>query len=677
MIKLRLLSLLSIALLWAQQDSVPTYVIDTVRIQAMQAKLSTLSEQNTDKVVRLAPGTQLVYRSVPFAQEVVYQGLLPTQTQVTIDGMRLLPACVDRMDPVLTFVEAIAIEGASWQTTTNWGATPTLNLHLFSPDGPQAGQATLLFGDNYHRVYFTARDRRRIGQRLTTASALTFRLGGDYRVGRRFAPGVRYEGPLAWAQDTTLRLPDFRKINFYTALRYRLSDAHHLEASYMGDFFYNVAYPALIMDSRHSAMHMVSLRHIWKDFSDLRLYANSVFHDMTDETRPESEIRNRIVMPGMYMPMKGITRTAGAVWSLNWWEKGGLYLSQRSEYSFSTAYGSMDMFLIGGGAPMRLLNLADIRMQQGGTALTLGYRRGLWHAQAEGRWNLFSFSVGDTIGYLPLRLYQEAYSGGSASHRAFSVYQVALSASWTKAEHTLTLNLSTGTRAPTHTELYAYYLYVPMDNSILMGSSTLQPERLLRGEVAYTFARSRWSAYLSAFGNRMANYISPVTFLPAGAPGNSTLQQWRILRNTGTAYTAGFSAQATLHLLDSGLLEIWSGYTYGWHKTLGEPLPWIYPLYGRLRYTHHYGRHQAGAEIYAAAAQRHLARTIYIEDYTPAYWLLHLRYGYRLWQKGEQTGLHLTVSAENVLNTYGWDHLSVGNMPFLGRVLRVGLWGTW
>lgn len=663
------------ALLWGQNpDTLPEYYMETVQIQALQTRSLTTGEQSVDKLMRLTPATQPVYRSVPFAQEVVYQGFLPTQTQITIDGMRVLPACVDRMDPVLTFVEAAAMESANWQGT--WGATPTLQVGLFSPEGPEGGQATLLFGDNYHRLFFNARDRRRYG-RLSTASAITFRLGGSYRIGSRFSPGITYEGRPIWSRDTLLELPSFRKLNVYTALQYALSETHQIEASYLGDYFYDVAYPALIMDTRHSAMHLLSVRHLWRNFSDLRLYASTIFHDMTDETRPEAEILTRIIMPGMYMPMKGLTRTAGATWTLTWWQKGGFRLQQRSEYTYGTAFASMDMFMIGGGAPMRLLNLADIRMNQGGTALVLEYEKGSWRVRSEGSWDLFSFTVGDTLGYIPLRLYQEAYAGSSVSARRFSVYRGLMQVSWTRAGHTLTLTTSAGTRAPTHTELYAYYLYVPMDNSILMGSSVLKPERLLRAEAEYSFTRGAASLRLHAYGNQMTDYISPVTFLPPGAPGNSTLQQWRILRNTGRAYTGGITAQGALHLPIDGLLEAWMGYTYGWHETLREPLPWIYPLYGRLRYTHQYRRHRASAEVYAAAARRQLSRTIYIEDYTPAYWLLHLRYGYLLWQRDAHTSLTLTVSAENLLNTYGWDHLSVGNMPFLGRVLRAGIVGTW
>lgn len=655
-------------------DSLPAYALDTIRIQDIRTYPLRAAEMSVDKVQRLLPATQLVYRSVPFAQEVVYQGFLPQQTQVTIEGMRILPACVDRMDPVLTFIEGPAVESANWQTVHNWGATPTLSVSLFSPEGSSQGDASLILGDNYHRLFFSVRQRQHLG-RLSTASAVTFRLGSDYRTGRSFSPGVTYNRNV-WGKDSTYDIAPFRKINLYTALRYNLS-SHAVEVAYLGDYFYDVYYPALIMDARHSAMHLVSLRHVWKESSELRIYANTIFHDMTDETRSETEIRNRIVMPGMYMPMKGLTRTAGAIWKARWWDRSGFQLEQRSEYSYSTAYGSMEMSLLAGGVPMRLLNLADIRFQQGGSTLSLAYKEGTWSVRAEGRYHVFAYEVGDKRNYLPLRGYQESYGGGSDEARRFSVYEVALAGSWSFAGHHLLLSISQGTRAPTHTELYAYYLYVPMDNSIQMGNSLLRPEKLLRGEIEYHYTRGRVAYRIAAFGNRMEDYITPVTFLLPGAPGNSTRQQWRILQNTGKAYTAGFTLRGSLHLGSSGLLEGTTGYAYGWHETLREPLPWIYPLFGRVRYTHRYGRHWGSIEWYGAAAQSHLSRTIYIEDYTPAYWLLHLRYGLRLWEKDEHTGITLTASVENLLNTYGWDHLSVGNMPFLGRVVRIGVVAEW
>ncbi|MCX8113178.1 MAG: TonB-dependent receptor [Bacteroidia bacterium] len=666
--------ILLVGFLWSQEDSVRSYQVDTVRIEALRSLSASVSEGNAEKVFRLAPGTQGVYRSVPFAQEVVYQGLMPQQTQITIDGMRLLPACVDRMDPVLTFVETAVIDYATWRTMSNWGATPTLNIELFSPEGPAGGQAVLLLGDNYHRLLFSAHHRQKIGP-LALASALTFRLGTDYRIGKNLlTPFAREDS--AWERDTVLHLPSLRKLNAYTALRYNLSEAHAVEVSYLGDYFYDVAYPALIMDARHSAMHMASLRHLWKEVSVLRLYANTVYHDMTDEGRSETEIRGRLVMPNMYMPMKGLTYTIGGVWELRWLKSESFEIHQRSEYTFSAIRAQMDMLPIDGGTPMRLANLPDIRFRQGGSALSVVYQKGAWRTQVEGRLNAFSYAVGDTVGFIPLRLYQEAYAGGSVAQRQFLTYEAILRSSYTFGGHSVRGLVSIGTRAPTHTELYAYYLYVPMDNSIQMGNSTLKPERLLRTELSYEYRRGLWMGQLSAFFNQIHEYISPITFLPIGASGNSTRQQWRILKNTGSAYTVGFTAHGSVHLSSLDLLEGWMGYTKGWHQTLREPLPWIYPFFGRLRYTRQYRRHQFSLEVYGAAAQSHLSRTIYIEDYSPAYWLAHVRYAYRVWERAAQI-FYFTASVENLFNAYGWDHLSVGNMPFLGRLVRIGVSASW
>ncbi|MCX7606959.1 MAG: TonB-dependent receptor [Bacteroidia bacterium] len=667
--------------LFAQEpsDTLKEYEIDTVRIEGIQTPIATIGETSPSRLSRLLPTTQLVYRSVPFAQEVVYQGLLPQQTQVTIEGMRIVPACVDRMDPILTFVEISVMEGATWQNLQSWGNTPTLSVNLISPGGEGGGTATLLLGDNYHRVFLSALHRHHVG-RLSSVSAITYRGGETYRTGKGFTPGLSYEGP-AWGRDSSFHVPPFQKINCYSALRCTLSENHYVEASYLGDYFYNVAYPGLIMDARHSAMHLLSLKHNWKNSSELRLYANTVFHDMTDENRPEQEIRNRIVMPGMYMPMRGLTRTMGAVHTLTWAYRKHIQIDHHSEYSYSQATASMDMQPLNGGASMRLLNLADIELNQGGSTLSASYQLPTWVMTVQGSLYMLTYRVGNSADFLPLQLYQENYAGGSTPKRHFLLTQLGGSFTWKPTEHTLRLSIRYGQRAPTHQELYAYYLYVPMDNSILMGNSLLRPEKLLRTELLYTFLQGRWNLQITTFANWLSDYITPVTFLFPGTSANATRQQWRILKNTGNAVTAGFTAQGGAHLSSTLLGEAWIGYTYGWHQTLREPLPWIYPLFTRLRLTHSYKRHRANIEIYAAAAQKRLSRTIYIEDYTPAYALLHLRYGYQLLErrlaKSPRPGLTLTVSIENLLNTYGWDHLSVGNMPFLGRILRMGIWANW
>lgn len=254
-------------------------------------------------------------------------------------------------------------------------------MGLPSPRGEPGGEATLLVGDPYHRLFANLRHRQKFGK-LSAVSAATFRLGGPYRTGRAFSPGVSYEEPLAWPKDTTLNIPTFRKLNLYTALNYELSALHSLEVSYLGDYFYDVAYPALIMDARHSAMHLVSLRHRMEGFSDLRLYASTVFHDMTDETRPEGEIRTRIIMPGMYMPMRGRTQSVGGLFTLNMVNTPNFQWLARYEMGLHRAWALMDMLPLGGGSVMTLLNLADIEFWQGSLTTEAAYRYRGWRLEA-------------------------------------------------------------------------------------------------------------------------------------------------------------------------------------------------------------------------------------------------------------------------------------------------------
>ncbi|MCX7980519.1 MAG: hypothetical protein N3A68_05690 [Bacteroidia bacterium] len=667
---------------WAQdRDSLPEYFLDSVPIVSMspQAISAASTQSGPEKVAQLLPDLKLVYRSVPFAQEVVYQGFLPQQMQVTIEGMRVVPACVDKMDPVLTFTEASSIAGASWENRQAWGATPTLSAQLLSATGPSGGNATIAVSDNYNRFFCTARHRQ-TSKRWAFASGLTLRYGGSYRTGNTRTPGVAWDVP-AWAKDTLFDLNPFKKAHLYATASYQISPQSRVELSYLGDYLYDVAYPALIMDTRHSAMHLARLRYLWGERVAVQVYGNTVFHDMTDEGRSESEIRQRIVMPGMHMPMKGLTRTAGASSEIRWWQQGPFTLHHHAEYSYSTASADMTMYPLSGGTPMFLRNLSDIRFQQASTHLSLRYQKPPWQIHPEAGVTYLQYAVGDTLHFAPLRVYQEYYAGQSYTRSAFWTYQGKLSLGYTRKAHTFQLSTQIGTRPPTHTELYAYYLYVPMDNSIQMGNSALVPEKLLRTETSYRYQREAFHIEIRGFYNYLWAYIAPITFLRAGSLTNATLQAWRLLRNTGEALTTGFTLTSRGHLASGQLIEGWAGYTYGWHVSLHEPLPWIYPLWGRLRFTQLYKSHRFTTEVYAAAAQKRLSRTIYIEDFTPAYALVHLRYSYHLplhrFSQTENLAVFLDMSVENLLNTYGWDHLSVGNMPFLGRTVTLALRTQW
>ncbi len=473
-----------------------------------------------------------MYRSVPFAQEVVYQGLMPQQLQLTLAGMRIHPACVDRMDPVLTFVEPAVVETIQERPSKDGEARLPWRWGLLSPEGTPWRRSYLAGGDNYHRLYASTQHR---AQRETPMGfRLHFSVRGPYRTGRWLTPRAFSPASEPY-RDTTLPLDPFRKLNLYTALSYAASPAHTVELLYLGDYFYWVAYPGLIMDARHSAMHLLSVRHRWRRFSDMRLYANTVFHDMTDERRPLSEIQTRPVMPGMYMPMRGLTRVLGLVWEGHLGEERPFRLKPRIEGTWNQAWGAMDMYPVGPGAPMRLLNLADIRFWQGGSALQAAYVQPTFSLQAEATLTYLAYRVGDTLSFLPLELYQQRYVGQADRSPAYTVYQVGVGFQRWTSWGRLSLSLRQGTRPPTHTELYGYYLYVPMDNSFWMGNSRLRPERLLRGELLTEWNAQHLRLTLTLYANRLTDYIAPVTFLPVGAHGqrapsklgvSSAIQAW-------------------------------------------------------------------------------------------------------------------------------------------------------
>ncbi|MDW8236507.1 MAG: TonB-dependent receptor [Bacteroidia bacterium] len=612
---------------------------------------------------------------MPFAQEISYQGLLPQQTLINIEGMQILPACVDNMDPVPTFIEPLALENTfspGWGTR---GVTPTLSAHLFSPEGPREGRAFLLWSSNYHKWIAGIRERRKVGK-LRYATSLHFREVGSLRVGMI----ASHQAHSPWPRDTLLRLPSGRKLNTYTALTYSLSSAHTLTAGYLGDFFYNIAYPPLVMDAQHSTMQLSYLQHKWKDISELRLYGSIVFHDMTDQKRPLSEILTREIMPGMYMPMRGLTRTGGGYWNLRWWKSTTTALYQRIEYLRSYATASMDMLPVNGETPMRLLNLAQIAGSQLGYHLAFHYEANRWVLRSEASIERLHYKVRDTLEYLPLALYQQAYGEGSAEQSTLPVYRLALEVKRTGPTHTLQASIRYGLRPPTHHELFGYYYYVPMYNGILMGNAKLRPEQMLRSEVRWTAHYATLHVEGQTFLNWIRDYIMPQTFLQPFSPGNHTPQAWRILRNHGTALTTGATLSLEWQVFSRTFLYGYAALMYGEHINLREPLPWMPPMHAQITASQDIGTLRPlrlAAQVEYNAAQQRLSRTIFSEDFTPSLLLVHVRFSYPLFPLGEQMRLLLRAQVNNLLNTYGWSPLSVRNMPVLGREFRIGLEGVW
>src|SRR5690606_35871383 len=113
--------------------------------EAVEIRGSANSQKNTDRTYfsNLAPsdkildrlsGVALIKRG-NYAWEPVIRGLQAAQISMSIDGMHMIGACTDRMDPISSYLEpsnleSIQIDKGTDQSWTGNGLVPSLNFQL-------------------------------------------------------------------------------------------------------------------------------------------------------------------------------------------------------------------------------------------------------------------------------------------------------------------------------------------------------------------------------------------------------------------------------------------------------------------------------------------------------------------------------------------------------------------
>jgi iron complex outermembrane recepter protein len=138
--------------------------------------------------------------------------------------------------------------------------------------------------------------------------------------------------------------------------------------------------------------------------------------------------------------------------------------------------------------------------------------------------------------------------------------------------------------------------------------------------------------------------------------------------NMGTALLSGFEADLNYYITPQWMAGASASWVLGRHNHFNEPLPMIPPLKGSFSVQRESEKVSLESRLRWAAAQNRIAEQNSLETPTGGYVL------WDLFAKTELTrNLVLTVGAENLLNRFYTDHLSVNDMPGAGRNIQAGL----
>jgi iron complex outermembrane receptor protein len=368
------------------------------------------------------------------------------------------------------------------------------------------------------------------------------------------------------------RLPysQFSKVNAFANLGARLAKADVLEATVIFDRATDVGYPALNMDVAKAEAIITSLshRHLFDGHSVLdawetKAYYNRIIHTMDDTHRPEVEIH--MDMPGKSQTAGLYSLLTGSLRSHQWQANFDLY--------YNRLFADMTMYP-GGAAPMYMVTWPDVGTLNTGLSLTDNIRLSARHRlrlSAKVAWQQQRLNSDE--GYNALKVFFPTMTDG------YHQLTARASARYTYRAESCELGIAAGwgSRAPTVTEAYGYYLNNTFDRYDYMGNPSLSNESAVELNAALQFSASQ-SLRFKAQGNAFFfhNYIigqfetrlSPMT---VGAEGV------KVYGNLPHATMTNLSFTADWQPLKWFSWQAGAAYAAG-RDADGDPLPLIAPL---------------------------------------------------------------------------------------------------
>ena len=428
-----------------------------------------------------------------YAWEPVVNNMQTERLSTTIDGMKIFYACTDKMDPVTSYVESGNLQSISLnsgldgnpQATGNIGGSLDLKLRKIG-FGADPRHINILAGHewNGHLQVYGA-DAAFSGNRTYLNTGLFYRSADCYRVGG---------GEL-------LNYSQFGKVNFFANAGLRLTDTDVLETTFIFDRATDVGYPALNMDvsKAQGLITSLSYKHQFSNVGwETKAYYNHIIHIMDDTTRPDVEI---------HMDLPGDSWTAGlyslATTSLDLAEMQHDVAVNYDLY-YNRLFADMTMYP-GGAAPMYMVTWPDVGTLNTGVALSdlvsLPHQQSVkLSAKIAQQWQ----KLNNEEGYHALRV----FFPGMKDHYVQTTGRIAATYTWQPSHWQLSFGAGWGSRAPTVTEAYGYYLNNTFDQYDYIGNPRLKNESAIELNGAITWRPSaHFSLGADANTFLFSNYI--------------------------------------------------------------------------------------------------------------------------------------------------------------------------
>ena len=582
-----------------------------------------------------------------YAWEPVVNNMQTERLSTTIDGMKIFYACTDKMDPVTSYVESGNLQSISLnsgldgnpQATGNIGGSLDLKLRKAGFDN-DAFHASASAGHEWNgHVQVYGADAALSSHRTYLNAGAFYRHADNYKIGG----------------GDELPFSQFQKVNVFTNAGLRLAEKDLLEATFIFDRATDVGYPALNMDvaKAEGFISSLSYKHLFRKASwETKAYYNHITHEMDDTKRPDVQI---------HMDMPGDSWTAG-VYSLLTTSLKRHDVALNYDLYYNRLFADMTMYP-GGAAPMYMVTWPDVGTLNTGVAVTDNVsiaRNQSLRLSAKVAWQ--QQKLNNEEGYHALKVFfpgmTDAYhqtTGRIAANYNFSILQsfnFSFGAGW-------------GSRAPTVTEAYGYYLNNTFDQYDYIGNPSLKNESAveLNGAVKW-HPTERVNVTLDGNVFLFSNYIIG-QFETRLSPMTVDAEGVKVYGNISHATIANVSLSWDWQITEQLRWNKKVSYSSG-RDADGDALPLISPISWQSEWIYQHQRFQAQATIKGNARQSNYGEK-YGETAAKAWTIVNISAQYQF------SSFVVRAGVENVFDkqyaTYAdWNHI-----PQKGRNIYMNL----
>ena len=604
-----------------------------------------------------------------YAWEPMVNNMQTERLSTTIDGMKIFYACTDKMDPVTSYVESGNLQSITLnsglngnpQATGNIGGALDLRLRKagFLYDNGLRGFNGLSAQAGYEtngNVQVYGADASHSSRRFYVNGGAFYRHADNYKAG----------------DGKKVDFSQFQKVNAFVNGGYRLAEKDMLETTFIYDRASKVGYPALNMDVAKAEAFITSLAYKHQFPSNVgdergtleswetKVYYNHITHVMDDTKRPDVQI---------HMDMPGESWTAGAYSLLT--GSFGLHQAQLNlDGYYNRLFADMTMYP-GGAAPMYMVTWPDVGTMNVGVALSddirvpsLGGTEGGVHLSGKLSWQ--HQRLNNDEGYKALSVFfpgmKQAYhqtTGRIAAAYQFSIFNSPFS-----------IGMGWGSRAPTVTEAYGYYLNNTFDQYDYIGNPRLKNESAIELNTNYQLSIVHYQLSIGVDANAFffSNYIigqfeNRLSAMTVGAEGV------KVYGNIDHATIANASLTAEWQPITGLRWSAKGTYSIG-RDDEGDRLPLIAPFTYQSRLSYAIGSLNVQAEVKGHARQAKYGQK-YGETETAAWTIVNLSAHYQLSINHYQ--LALRVGVENLFDKYYATYADWCHIPQKGRNIYVNL----